>query len=86
MPNFFYASTLRVLRLKYITYNILSNPKNAITSHPVESGVSGTPGITGVIVVPPPLFVVDPPKSTPPLTDDAAVLITPFAICIGAVE
>ena len=67
-------------------YSVLNNPKNAITSHPVESGVSGTPGITGIIVVPPSLFVFELPKRTPPVTEDAAVLTTPFAIFIGAVE
>jgi hypothetical protein len=52
----------------------------------VESGVSGTPGMTGVIVVLPLVFVFDPPKSAPTFIDDAVVLTTPFATFIGAVE
>ena len=58
----------------------------SIISHPIVSGVSGTPGITGMIVVPPPVFVSELPKSTPPFKDDATVLTIPFAMFIGAVE
>lgn len=64
--------------------------KNTATSQPSPIGVSGTPGITGVLScvvgIYPSLELFALPSSTPPFRELAIVLIVPLAITKGAVD
>lgn len=67
-------------------YPPIKSIRRSTASQSKDRGVSGTPGITGIIVFPPVLFVFELPKITPPLMDDATVLTVPLATLVSVAE
>lgn len=83
--NYTFFTIFRLYAIKH-AYPPSKSTRRSPESQSKERGVSGTPGITGIIVFPPVLFVFELPKITPPFIEDATVLTVPLATFVSVAE